>query len=73
MKSLSRYRGTHKGSKQGGAGVQFSVSILHVILGKPKKVAFISGPATKTLSPSNLVATFFGGTFFRAAKKVIFF
>ena len=39
------------------------------------KVLFFSGPAYKALllPPSSLVATFFGGIFFRASKKVIFF
>ena len=36
---------------------------------KPQKSSFFSGPATKALPPSSLVATFFGGFFFELQKS----
>ena len=48
-------------------------SYIHISLWKHKKSNLLSGMATKvTPSPSNLVATFFGGIF-RASTKVPFF
>ena len=50
-----------------------TMTCTYVVLGKPQKSSFFSGPANKAFPPSSsLVATFFVVIFSRATKKFFF-